>query len=121
MTKKQAKQSNAIWYLFLHLLIFFMTFGGVLSKAASQQEFLSLPFILLYLAELFILFSYAILWQQALKHIPLTVAFCNKAVGMIWTTVWGVLIFKEGTPSLFQCLGIVIVLVGVVLVVTARE
>lgn len=121
MKKKKAVQSEALWYCFLHLLIFFISFGGVLSKAASRQEFLSLPFILLYLAELFILFSYAILWQQVLKHIPLTVAFCNKAVGMIWTTLWGVLIFKEGIPSLFQCMGIVIVLVGVVLVVTARE
>jgi multidrug transporter EmrE-like cation transporter len=121
----QNKKSNAkhhvFWYIFLHLLIFFMSLGNVLSKAASQQEFLSLPFILLYLAELFILFSYAILWQQVLKHIPLTVAFCNKAVGMVWTTMWGVLIFKEGAPSLCQCLGIVIVLIGVVLVVTARE
>ena len=121
MTKKQAKQSNAVWYLLLHLLIFFLSFGGVLSKAASRQAFLSLPFILLYLAELFILFSYALLWQQVLKRIPLTVAFCNKAVQMVWTTLWGVLIFKEGIPSLFQCLGIAIVLVGVVLVVTARE
>lgn len=123
MVKKQKDQtkSTAIWYLFLHLLILFMSFGGVLSKAASRQVFLSLPFILLYVAELFILFSYAIFWQQILKRIPLTVAFCNKAVGMIWTTLWGVLIFNEGMPSLCQCLGIAIVLVGVVLVVTARE
>ncbi len=121
MTKKQSKRRNTIWYLFLHLSIFFMSFSGVFSKAASQHAFLSLPFVLLYMAGLFILFSYALLWQQVLKRIPLTVAFCNKAVGMIWTTLWGVLIFKEGTPSLFQCLGIVVVLIGVVLVVTARE
>ena len=119
--QKSSGKKQLVWFLFLHLLIFFMSFGGVLSKAASQQAFLSLPFILLYMAELFILFSYAILWQQVLKHIPLTVAFCNKAVGMIWTTMWGVLIFHEGFPSIWQCLGIVIVLAGVVLVVTARE
>jgi multidrug transporter EmrE-like cation transporter len=121
MKKEQKKHGNLIWYLILHLLLLFFSFSGVLSKAASQQVFLSLPFILLYLAELFVLFTYTILWQQVLKRIPLTVAFCNKAVGMIWTTLWGVLIFKEGIPSLWQFLGIAIVLVGVVLVVTARE
>lgn len=109
------------WYLILHILILFLSFSGVLSKLASRQEFLSPTFILLYIAELFVLFTYTIFWQQVLKHIPLTVAFCNKAVGMVWTTMWGVLLFKEGVPSLFQCLGIVIVLVGVVLVVTAHE
>lgn len=121
MKSKQAKRGKTFWYLTLHLLILFLSFGGVLSKAASQQDFLSAPFILLYIAELFILFSYTIFWQQVLKHIPLTVAFCNKAVGMLWTTMWGILIFKEGTPSLFQCFGLAIVLIGVVLVVTAHE
>ena len=117
--KKQA--TKPIWYLILHLLIAFMSLGGVLSKAASQQEFMSFTFIVLYAAEIFVLFAYAILWQQVLKHIPLTVAFCNKSVGMIWTTMWGVFLFKEGMPSVWNLLGIAIVLIGVVLVVTSRE
>ncbi len=120
--KTEKKQgTKPIWYLILHLLIAFMSLGGVLSKAASQQEFLSFTFIVLYAAEIFVLFAYAILWQQVLKHIPLTVAFCNKSVGMIWTTMWGVFLFNEGFPSLLQLLGIAIVLVGVVLVVMSGE
>ncbi len=121
MKTEQAQRTKPIWYLILHLLIAFMSLGGVLSKVASQQEFLSFTFILLYAAEIFVLFTYAILWQQVLKHIPLTVAFCNKSVGMIWTTLWGVFLFNEGIPSFWQVLGIAIVLIGVVLVVTSRE
>ena len=119
--KKQKASGKFSWYLILHVLILFISFGGVLSKMASRQVFLSLPFILLYGAELVVLFSYTVMWQQVLKRIPLVVAFCNKAVGMIWTTLWGVLIFQEGVPSVWQSLGLVTVLVGVVLVVTARE
>ena len=115
------QKTKPIWYLVLHLLIAFMSLGGVLSKAASQQEFLSIAFIVLYAAEIFVLFAYAILWQQVLKYIPLTVAFCNKSVGMIWTTLWGVFLFHEGVPSLWQIFGIAIVLIGVVLVVTSGE
>ena len=118
---KEKRSTKLIWFLILHLIIGFMSLSGLLAKFASQQAFLSLPFIGLYAAEIFILFAYAILWQQVLKHIPLTVAFCNKAVGMIWTTLWGVCVFKEGIPSVYQICGIAIVLIGVVLVVTTDE
>ena len=112
------------WFMILHLLIAFNSLGGVLSKTASivQGEFgmLSLPFIGVYAAEIFVLFTYALVWQQVLKHIPLTTAFCNKSVGMIWTTLWGVFLFHEEiTPVMI--LGAAIVLVGVLLVVMSRE
>ncbi len=119
MTKKQS--IKPVWFLILHGLVLFMSLGGVLSKAASQVPFLSLAFIGLYAAEIFVLFAYAILWQQVLKHIPLTVAFCNKSVGMIWTTLWGVLLFNEGVPSLLEICGVVIVLIGVLTVVMSGE
>lgn len=118
---KEKRPTKPIWFLILHLIIGFMSLGGVLSKLASREAFMSLPFIGYYAAEIFILFAYAVLWQQVLKHIPLTVAFCNKAVGMIWTTLWGVFLFKEGIPSVYQICGIAIVLIGVVLVVTTDE
>ena len=110
-----------IWILILHALVLFLSFSGVLSKFASQQQFLSLPFIGIYAAEIFILFVYALLWQQVLKHLPLTVAFSNKAIGMVWSMLWGWLIFKEGTPTVQMVIGLVIVFVGVLLVVRSDE
>lgn len=110
-----------VWILILHALILFLSFSGVLSKLASQQQFLSLPFIGIYAAEIFILFVYALLWQQVLKHLPLTVAFSNKAIGMVWSMLWGWLIFKEGAPTVQMLVGLVIVFVGVLLVVRADE
>lgn len=115
-----AKKEKLVWILILHALVCFLSFGGVLSKCASQQEFLSLPFIGIYIAEIFILFVYALLWQQVLKHLSLTFAFANKAVSMIWATTWGVLFFDE-VVTWQMLLGIGIVLVGVLIVVTADE
>lgn len=114
------KKSKLLWLLILHALICFLSFGGVLSKLASGYTFLSLPFIGLYAAEIFILFVYALLWQQVLKRLPLTLAFANKAVSMIWATTWGVLFFNEVVTGQ-MLLGIGIVLVGVLIVVTDHE
>lgn len=116
----EKKNNKALWILILHTLVCFLSFSGVLAKFAAKQTFMSLPFIGIYLAEIFILFIYALLWQQVLKHLPLTVAFCNKSVGMIWAMLWGFLIFKE-TITINMIIGAVIVLVGVLLVVRSEH
>lgn len=104
------------YFLLLHILIAFNSFSGVCSKLAAQNEFLSLRFCLLYGCVILILFVYAIVWQQILKHIPLTTAFCNKAIGIVWGITWGVLIFKEQI-KLNMLIGAAIVILGVIIVV----
>ena len=42
-----------------------------------------------------IMFGYAIIWQQILKRMPLTVAYANHPVTLIWGIIWGALIFGE--------------------------
>lgn len=87
-----------------------------MSKFASKTDFLSFNFCLLYGLMIINLGVYAILWQQIIKKLPLTTAFCNKAVSVIWGIVWGIFIFSE-TISWNMILGAIIVLVGVILVV----
>ncbi|MBE6737525.1 MAG: transporter [Ruminococcaceae bacterium] len=116
MKKLFSKLSAYKYYFFLHLIIFQLSFGGVLSKFASKTAFLSIEFCLLYGLMLINLGVYAILWQQIIKKLPLTSAFCNKAVSIIWGMLWGVMIFAE-TISWNMIVGAIIVLVGVVLVV----
>lgn len=113
--KKQVK-----YFAFLHFIIFLLSLGGVASKIASGKEFMSFDFIFFYGLVILDLGIYAILWQQMLKHIPLTTAFCNKAVGIIWGMLWGALIFQE-TITVTMIIGAVIVLIGVCLVVTSDE
>ncbi|MBE6828382.1 MAG: transporter [Ruminococcaceae bacterium] len=116
----KTKQNNLIYFAVLHVLLFVYSFAGVLSKFASKEAFLSFRFILLYGGVIGILGIYAIVWQQILKHIPLTTAFCNKAVSIIWGIVWGFLIFKEAV-TWNMLLGAVIVIIGVIIVVNADE
>ena len=33
--------------------------------------------------------------EQILKHLPLTVAYANKPVSLIWGMIWGTFIFGE--------------------------
>ena len=100
----------------LHLLLMFYSCASVLSKLAARESFLSLRWCLCYGGMIAILGIYAVGWQQILKRLPLTVAFANKAVTLVWTMVFGVLIFKESI-SVRQLIGCALAVAGVVLFV----
>ncbi len=104
-------------YALLHLLILFASFTGICSKMAAKQPFLSGTFIMWYGLMILILGIYAILWQQILKQMSLTVAFANKAISIVWGMVFGAVIFSEKI-TFNMILGSLIVMAGIVLVVT---
>lgn len=98
----------------LHVLLLVYSLSGFFSKNAAAQPVLSVQFVLLYGGMLAILFGYALGWQQVIKHLPLTLAFANKAVTVVWGMVWGVLFFGE-TITAPMVIGAAIVIAGVVL------
>lgn len=106
--------------LFLHIILLLYSTGSIFSKIASGQEFLSFKFIIYYGAVLFILFLYAICWQQVLKKISLTTAFVNKAITIVWGMIFGKIIFGEAITFL-MIIGSVIIFIGIYLVVTSNE
>ncbi len=108
----QKKPRILFYYLLLHGALLLFSFGGVCSKVAGGQKFLSWQFFLFYGLLLFILFVYALIWQQVLKEIPLTVAYANKGILILYGMIWGTLFFGE-TIHLKMVIGALIVLVGV--------
>lgn len=106
-------------FLLLHILLFVYSMGGICSKLAASEEFLSIKFIILYGILLFTMFFYAIMWQQILKRMKLVTAYANKSVTIIWGMFWGVLLFKESI-SVFNVIGILIIIAGVYFVVTGE-
>lgn len=110
---KQAK-----WFLVLHIFLGIYAMSSVCSKLAARQAFLSVPFLLLYGGMLVALVAYAFGWQQVIKHLPLTTAYANKAVTVVWGILLGFLLFDE-TVTPRQILGAVIIVVGIVLFVRA--
>ena len=111
---------NTKTILALNVLLMFFSLGGIFSKLASKQPFLSLKFILCYGALLFIMFVYAIGWQQVIKRLPLTMAYANRAITIVWGIIWGLLFFNEKL-NVGKIIGAVIVIAGVLLYVTESE
>ena len=106
--------STAKKYFLLHIILLLYSTGGIFSKLAAGEKFLSVPFILLYGIQILILLVYAFGWQQVLKVMPLSTAYANKAVTIVWGGLWGVLFFYEKL-SAGKIVGCLIVLAGVAL------
>ena len=111
--KDQKKKSQIKDILMLQIVFFIYSINSVVAKFASAQEPFSLNFILLYGLELCVLGVYAILWQQLIKRMELSVAYSNKAVVLLWAMVFGALLFKEQI-TLTKVAGILLVIIGIV-------
>lgn len=121
MTKKNMKMKNKLFpVLVMHFGFLFYSFYTVLGKIASRYDFLSIKWLFLYCILIFILAIYALLWQQVLKHIALSVAMANKAITIVWGLIWSILIFKD-TISLLQIFGAVVIVVGIVVLAVAEK
>ena len=106
--------SNKKTLLALHLMLMIYSVSGICSKIAGNYPFLSLQFCIFYGMVIILLGIYAIGWQQIIKRIPLSVAFANKAVTVIWGSVWGFLLFHEAV-TMGKVIGATLVIIGVVL------
>lgn len=106
--------------LLLHAIMLLYSASAIFSKLAAGEQFFSFSFLTLYGLVLLILFVYAILWQQVLKGMPLTTAYANKAVVIIWGLIWGSLFFGEAV-TVKKLVASVIVIFGVGLVVTDKD
>ena len=119
MQKESRKNSPVIVYAVLHLSLILSSLSGVCSKMAGRQESTG-GFLFWYGGVLVIMALYAVIWQQILKYLPLTQAYANKPVGLIWGMIWGRLFFGE-TITLKMILGSAVIFAGVLLVVTGDE
>ncbi len=100
--------------IILNVLLLVYSLSGVCSKLAAGEAFLSGRFLLFYGIVLFLLAVYAVAWQQIIKRLPLTMAYANKAVSVLWAMVWGIFFFQERlTPG--KLIGALLVVAGIVL------
>ena len=100
--------------LLLHILLMLYSLGGICSKKASAECFLSGEFLFYYLALLLTLVVYAFGWQQIIKVLPLSTAFANKSITVVWGLVWGILLFNENITT-GKLIGIGFIVAGIVL------
>lgn len=114
------KKQKLLPYLFLHILLFVFSCGGIFSKKAAGEDLLSLKWILLYGCLIAVLGIYAVGWQQLLKHIPLNIAYVNKSVTLIWAMIFGAVIFDEKITPL-KVAGAALVVAGSLLITIKRD
>ena len=100
--------------LALHIILVIYSASTIFSKLASGQQFLSFKFCLYYGLIIVLLGVYAIGWQQIIKRMPLTAAFANKAVTVVWGIIWGFIFFHEPITA-GKVTGAVLVIVGIVM------
>ena len=111
MTKNELKM-----IFILHIMLMIYSMSGICSKMAAGVPFLSVPFCFYYGMILFLLAFYAIGWQQIIKRLPLTTAFANKAVTVVWGIIWGLVFFHEKI-TVGKIVGALFVVIGVILYV----
>ena len=106
--------------LCLHLILFLYSLESVCSKMAATQEMFSFKFFLFYGVVLFFLFFYALAWLRILMYMPLTVAYANKGINIVWGMICGAVLFHEAI-TLKTIIGGVIILAGIFMVGTNNE
>lgn len=118
--KEQGKGISIPLFLVMHLGMMISSLSGVCAKLAARSEMFSLPFFFFYGLDLFAAFLYAIIWQQVLKRLPLTVAYSNRPVALVWGLLWGSLLFREAI-TWNMLLGAAVIFVGIYLMVSDHE
>lgn len=98
----------------LHVMLMVYSMSGICSKKAADTGFLSKEFCIYYGIIIILLGLYAIGWQQIIKRLPLTTAFANKAVTIVWGIIWGFVFFHEPV-TVGKIVGALLVIAGVVL------
>ena len=106
-------------YIQLHIAILIYTLSSVFSKLASNSLGVNGLFGFETIAMLgglvFTLGLYAIVWQQVIKNIDLSVAYANKGTSIIWTLIWSVMLFNEKL-QFKNILGALIIIIGIMVI-----
>lgn len=89
------KGKNIKIYLLLIFAMFLYSFTGIFSKLASRYAFMSYKYIFCYLGIILVLGLYAIIWQQILKNIDLSIAMSFRPLVLVFSILWATILFGE--------------------------
>ena len=81
--------------LFLCFAVAVYSASGLFSKMASRHDFLSIPYLLCLGGVILVLGIYAILWQIALKRVPLNKAYLFRSLGVVYGLAIAFFVFRE--------------------------
>lgn len=87
---------------------------SIFTKYASQSEFMSWGYVWKVLSAIGVMGLYAVLWQQVLKHIELSLAYMFKGTSIVFVMLLAHMIFGEQI-TWNNIIGAIIIILGIVL------
>ena len=104
------------WIVYIMLIGINMLYAcvSIFTKLASRQEFMSWNFMLGVMGAIGVMGVYAVLWQQILKRVELSVAYMFKGTSIIFVMLLAYVLFGEQI-TWNNVLGAIIIIVGIVL------
>ena len=118
--KKSGLEVSWRWFAILHISLLINSLPGVASKLAGRFKFLSPGFIFFCCLSIGLLGFFAVIWQQVLGHMSLTFALTNKPITVIYSLIWGALIFSEKIrPGMV--VGSLVIIAGIMIGVSGHE
>ena len=101
-------------YIALVGTFFIYTTSGVFSKLASQREFLSPGYIAFLACTVDVLGIYAVLWQQIIKRMDVSLAYMFKGTGVVFGLMLAHFVFGEAITTT-NIVGAAIIICGITL------
>lgn len=113
-TKKNAVSFKIVIVLLLVNLLFSTV--SIAVKFTSMQQLFSLRYFIGIFLVIAMLGTYAIVWQQILKRVDMTLAYMFKATGIIYVLLYSMFLFGE-TITVWNVVGAAIIITGIFLFV----
>lgn len=108
------KNNTFLTFILMHFGFLLYSFYTVLGKIAANYNSFSTTWCIYYCLIICLLALYAILWQQVLKKIKLSIAICNKAITIVWGMTFSHFLFHEEI-TLKKIIAACIILAGIIL------
>lgn len=107
-------------YIFLLAINLLYACVSIFTKYASQQVFMSWEYMIGVIGAFVVMAIYAVLWQQILKFIDLSVAYMFKGTSIIFIMLLAYLLFGEQI-TWNNIVGAIIIVGGIVLFANSAE
>lgn len=117
MKKKVALKDILLLQLAVGIYSINTVIGGFVGNSLNENGAFAVKTIGLLFFEVFVLGVYAILWQQLIGKFQLSIAYANKAMTLLWSLMWSVVLFHENV-TIYKIVGVVMVMAGTVILNT---
>lgn len=93
---------------------------SIFTKLASQHEFMSWGYVWAFIGAVMVMGVYAVLWQQVLKRIELSMAYMFKGTSIVFVMLLAYVLFGEQI-TWNNIVGAIIIVGGIVLFANSAE